>query len=115
MKTIFKILNYIPEENCIIIRFCKETSRKPIDEHSEVAVRLDDFDLHDSECFVDSVMRRMYHKIEKENLSEPILEENIGEKINGELNLKELEGRVIKCGYYTSKVIKPLRVRKIEL
>ena len=73
MKTIFKILNYILKR-IVLLLFCKETSRKPIDgEHSVVAVRLDDFDFDDSECFVDSVMRRMYHKIEKENLSEPIL------------------------------------------
>ena len=115
MRTIFKILNYIPEENCIIIRFCKETSRKSIDEHKEVAVRLDDFDLHDSECFVDSVMRRMYHKIEKENLSEPILETNQGEELSGPLDLKELEGRTIRCGYHHSKNVLPLKMKEITL
>ena len=115
MRTIFKILNYIPEENSVIIRFCKETSRKPIDEHKEVAIKLDDFDLHDSECFVDSVMRRMYSKIDKENLSESILETNQGEELSGPLDLKALEGRTIRCGYHHSKNVLPLKMKEIVL
>ena len=115
MRTIFKISKYVPEENVILIRFCKETSRKPIDEHSEVAVSLDDFDLHDAECFSDSVMRRMFHKIEKENNSEPILKSNVGESLEGVLDLKDLEGKVIRCKYHHSKNVLPLKMREIEL
>ena len=107
MKFIFKIEKYSPEENLIIVRTCDSRSKKSINKWKEVAVSLDDFDLHDSELFVDSLYRRLYQRLEKQDDKE--------EKIKGELNLKELEGRVIKCGYSTSKVIKPLRVRKIEL
>ena len=115
MKFIFKIEKYSPEENLIIVRTCDSRSKKSINEWKEVAVSLDDFDLHDSELFVDSLYRRLYQRLEKQDDKEEILQDNIGEKIKGELNLKELEGRVIKCGYSTSKFIKPLRVRKIEL
>ena len=58
MKSIFKISEYIPETNQIIIRFCRLHAPKNIDEYRPVSLDLNDdaLDLYDIETFTKTIM-----------------------------------------------------------
>tara|TARA_B100000424_G_scaffold243313_1_gene212816 strand:+ start:1188 stop:1532 length:345 start_codon:yes stop_codon:yes gene_type:complete len=114
MKAIFKITHYLKDENRIIVRVCYRGARKSIDDYPEVVIDLNKFETFDAELFSDSMYRNLTYKLERQEEKEPILESNIGEKIEGDLNIEDLVGKVINCGENYKKY-RPLRMRKIEL
>ena len=120
MKGIFKIEDYLPERNSIIVKFCKLHSLKSIDEYTSKIVNSDDLDMTDCETFVDSLMEKVgNYKIERQEEREPILEDNEPETVCGVLNIENFVGKVIE-GKSNPYRINPYRryfikMRKIDL
>ena len=102
MNIIFRIDEYLPETNQIVIQLCKETSRNSIFSHKKVAINCDTLNLYDCEKFSHSLSRKYgLNIIENENKNEPILDDNKNsEIIKGDLNLEKLVGKVIKYDFY---------------
>ena len=113
MKNIFKITEYLPDTQQIVVRYARKNTHKNIDEHIESAVDLKQLDLYDCETFSKSLMRRYgEHNIERvENETEGF---NKCEKISGKLDLQSIVGKVIEVDsdQYRREVIK---MRRIEL
>ena len=113
MKNIFKIIEYLPDTQQIVVRYARKNTHKNIDEYIESAVDLKQLDLYDCETFSKSLMRRYgEHNIERvENETEGF---NKCEKISGKLDVQSIVGKVIEVDsdQYRREVIK---MRRIEL
>ena len=115
MKAIFKIKEYFPDTEQILVSFAKLHSPQSIDNYDDGIVDLDTLDLYDNSTFIDSLLDKTGSSIiiEQEE-TDPIV--NQAEKINmdDEVNIPDLVGRVIECRSQIKK-FKRLKMRKIEL
>jgi len=102
MNIIFRIDEYLPETNQIVIQLCKETSRNSIFSHEKVAINCETLDLYDAESFSHTLSAKYGSGIiAEENRNEPILDDNKNsEIIKGDLNLEKLVGKVIKYDFH---------------
>ena len=115
MMIIFKITDYFPETNQIAVKFCNEKSSKPIDEYSALAVGLEDIDAFDVERFSEALVNKsVMRRLEKQDRKLNTLDDNKPEKIEGELNIHDLIGKVIGVNYPT-RIYKKIKMRRIEL
>ena len=115
MIIIFKITDYFPETNQIAVKFCNEKSSKPIDEYSALAVGLEDIDAFDVESFSEALVNKSgMRRLEKQDRKLNTLDDNKPEKIEGELNIHDLIGKVIGVNYPT-RIYKKIKMRRIEL
>lgn len=111
MKSIFKIDEYLPDTNQIIVRFSRLHAPQPIEFYSLMAIDCQHLDLYDCDSFVFSLMREYGDGYVKEyEKNEPIKNET--ETISGKLNLRDLVGKVIECDAdnYKRELIKMNRV-----
>ncbi len=122
MNIIFRIDEYLPETNQIVIQLCKETSRNSIFSHEKVAINCETLDLYDAESFSHTLSAKYGSSIiSEENRNEPILDDNKNsEIIKGDLNLEKLVGKVIKYDFYDSQKHEfksrfRLNARRVEL
>ena len=111
MKNIFKIIEYLPDTQQIVVRYARKNTNKNIDEYIESAVELKQLDLYNCETFSKRLMRRYgEHNIERvENETEGF---NKCEKISGKLDIQNLIGKVIEvdADEYRREIIKMKRV-----
>ena len=77
MKAIFKIEEYLQDRNSIVVKICRLHSHIPIDETSAKIVDCELLDLRDTDCFIDSLMKRSASRfIERQDEKQDILDEN---------------------------------------
>ena len=95
MRAIFKIEEYLPDTNQIVVRFARLHASQPIECYRAIAISCDKLDLYDCESFVSSLMKKSGNeKVKRLEESEPI--KNEAETISGKLDLQDLVGRVIE-------------------
>ena len=113
MKNIFKIIEYLPDTQQIVVRYARKNTHKNIDEYIESAVDMKQLDLYSCETFSKSLMRKYgEHVVDRiENETEGF---NKCEKISGKLDLQSLVGKVIEVDSdeYRREIIK---MRRVEL
>ena len=116
MKLVFRIDEYLPETQQIVVRMCKALSREPILSHNAGAIDLKNLDLYDCDTFVESLMRLYGDKAIKNDEENYDIELfcNKSEKIGGELNLAELVGKNIE-GDSESYRRAILKMREVKL
>ena len=115
MIIIYKITDYFPESNRIAVKFCREKSSKPIDDYNAVVINFEDIDIHDVESFSESLVNKSgLRRLDKQDRKITTLDENISEKLDGELNIRDLIGRVIGVEYPT-KIYSKIKMRRVEL
>ena len=115
MIIIFKITDYFPETDQIAVKFCREKSPKPIDDYNAIAINCKDIDAYDVESFSESLVDKSgLRRLDKQDKKIRTLEENIPEKLNGELKIRDLIGKVIGVDYPT-KIYSRIKMRRVEL
>ena len=115
MKAIFKIEKHLPDTKQIIVKFCKSTSHKSIDDYGGMVLNYDGLDFSESGLFIDGLMKRTgFLRIDKQEDEESILDSNKSESISGTVNLDDLVGKVID-GTVSERNIAPLKMRRVEL
>ena len=113
MKAIFKIIEYLPETEQIVVRFARLHAPELIEKYNKKAINLSHLDCYDSESFVKSLMRKVgNHMVKLQEEKEPIINE--AETISGELNLEDLVGKIIECKVDDSRRA-TLKMRRVEL
>ena len=113
MKAIFKIIEYLPETEQIVVRFARLHAPELIEKYNKKAINLSHLDCYDSEYFVKSLMRRCgNHMVKLQEEKEPIINES--ETISEELNLEDLVGKTIECKVDDSRRA-ILKMRRVEL
>ena len=117
MKAIFKIDEYLPETNQIVIRFAKLHSSQHIDNYEPTAVGLHDIDLYDNYTFIEDLMKKCGdRRVLLNEEQDPIVNQAETLSMSDKVDLREMVGKVIECR--TSNHFKPkslLRMRRIEL
>ena len=115
MKIIFKIIEYLPDTNQIVVKFARQNAPKPIDDYSPVAMGCDLVDTFDNNSFVESICKRGKLLVEQQEKEELVLNENICEEING-TRFEDYVGKVVGSEYkYKFKKTERLEMNKIEL
>ena len=113
MKSIFKIEEYLPDTNQIVVRFSRLHAPQPIESYETMAIDCNHLDLYDCDSFVSSLMMKYGDRYVKEyEEREPI--KNNSETISGKLDLQDLVGKVVKCDTTNYRRFR-LNVRKVEL
>ena len=115
MIIIFKITDYFPETNQIAVKFCREKSPTSIDDYNPIAINLKDLDAYDVESFSESLVDKSgLRRIDKQDNKLTTLDENTPEKLDGDLNIRDLIGKVIGVEYPT-KIYSKIKMRRVEL
>ena len=115
MIIIFKITDYFPETDQISVKFCREKSPIPIDDYNALAINCKDLDAFDVESFSESLVDKSgLRRLDKQDNKLTTLEENIPERLHGELNIRDLIGKVIGVDYPT-KIYSKIKMRRVEL
>ena len=117
MKAIFRIDEYLPETNQIVIRFAKLHSPQHIDNYAPSAVGLHDIDLFDNSTFIEGLMRKCGDsRVLQNEEQDPIINQAETLSMSDKVDLREMVGKVIECktsNHFKSKSL--LRMRRIEL
>ena len=113
MKNIFKIIEYLPDTQQIVVRYARKNTHKNIDEYVKKAVDLKELDLYDCETFSKSLMRK-YGESSIEKAENETVGYNKCEKIFGKLDIQNLIGKVVEVDSdeYRREIIK---MRRVEL
>ena len=113
MKAIFKIIEYLPETEQIVVRFARLHAPELIEKYNKKAINLSHLDCYDSESFVKSLMRRCgNHMVKQQEEKEPIVNE--AETISGKLSIENLVGKTIECKVDNDRKER-LKMRRVEL
>lgn len=93
MNLIFKIVEYLPETEQIVVKCCRQNAPKPIDNYDAVALDLMHVDFSNYENFKQSLIMNLLHIIGDQIENEPIPPEN---KILDEAEYENLSDYVDK-------------------
>lgn len=113
MKVIIKIDKYFPDTNSISARITKLNSDKPIDEIPPKMFDCSNLCMDDAESFIESLAIKLFHRIEKQESSTPILDENQPVDITGDLDFNKLIGKVLQTRITNG--VKTIKMRRVEL
>ena len=115
MKIIYKIKKFYPETNHISVSFCNLKDRQSIDNYKSRPVCIDELDMFDVESFSESLVDKSgLRRIDKQDKKLITLDENLPDKLDGELNIRDLIGKVIGVNYPT-KIYSKIKMRRVEL
>ena len=116
MKAIFRIDEYLPETNQIVIRFAKLHSPQHIDNYAPTAVGLHDIDLYDNYTFIEDLMKKCGNRRVKLNEEQdPVINQAETLIMSDKVDLREMVGKVIECKMTDNRSRKKLRMREIDL
>ena len=115
MKCIFKIKEYLPETNQMVVRFARLHSPQHIDNYRAIAIDTTRLDFYSYETFVDSLMITYgNNRVDKSDIKDPIVNDVEDIDINGEFDINKLVGKVFS-GKYVDKSMRILRMRRVHL
>ena len=117
MNIIFKIIEYLPETNQIIVKFSRQNSAKQIDDRYEIAMSLDSLDLTDNLSFSDSICEMGLAEIRSQDESDDILPSNIMNDISEEddIDINKMIGKVYGSSEQLLTHVRSVRLNKIKV
>jgi hypothetical protein len=93
MNIIFKIVEYLPDTEKVIVKYARKNSHRPIDDHPSVALSCAVIDTTDHPNIVESISQHGAHILETDENHEEVLESN---KFSQEIESTSLEDYVGK-------------------
>ena len=115
MIIIFKITDYFPETDQIAVKFCREKSPISIDDYNPIAINLKGLDAYDVKSFSESLVDKSgLRRIDKQEKKLTTLDDNTPEKLDGDLNVRDLSRKGIGVEYPT-KIYSKIKMRRVEL
>ena len=114
MKILIKIEEFKKDKNTIIGRFCNWKSQKPIDSYKKRMISCEGLDDSNIVNFVESLGEQASMKIYSDEKRLPSPPENNPIKLNENMCVDDLIGKVI-CIDYPPKFYKKICVRRVEL
>ena len=114
MKCIFKIEEYLPDTNQMVVRFARLHSPQHIDNYKAVAIDTTRLDFYSYETFVKSLMRYYGNsKVDVSEMKDPIVNDVEDINIDGEFEVRDLIGRSMMC--YRDSDRELIKMKRIEL
>jgi|TARA_B100000085_G_scaffold27316_1_gene22705 hypothetical protein len=115
MKIIFKIIEYLPETEQIVVRFCRQNAPKSIDDYSAVAIDCKFIDNSDRVNLIESLFQLGLGIIEKQENEELTLDNNLAAEMFFEKNYENFVGKVIALDTKELKKIKSKRMNRVDI
>lgn len=114
MNLIFKIVDYLPETDQIIVKFCRQNAPKPIDDYPAGAIDGYQIDYSDYNQFVASIMRVGVDVILRQEAEELTLPQNVSSEIIETTDIEQQLNRVISLNS-RELIATTYRMNKIKL
>ena len=114
MNIIFKIVEYLPDTEQVIVKYARKNSHKSIDDHPSVTLSCDVIDTTDHPNIVESISQYGVNILETDEKYEEVLESN---KTSSEIESSSLEDYVGKVyGTDTKGLwVKSKRLKRIDI
>lgn len=114
MNIIFKIVEYLPDTEQVIVKYARKNSHKSIDDHPSVTLSCDVIDTTDHPNIVESISQYGVNILETDEKHEEVLESN---KTSSEIESSSLEDYVGKVyGAETKDLsVKSKRLKRIDI
>lgn len=115
MKIIFKIIEYLPETEQVLVSFCRQNAPKSIDDYSPVVIDCKYIDNTDRVNLIESLFQLGLSIINEQESEEITLESNIaGEMFFGK-SYDDFVGKVVAIDTRELRSIKSKRMRRIDI
>lgn len=115
MKIIFKIIEYLPESNQIIVKFCRQNAPKPIDDYIPVAINCENIDTSDRVNLIESLFQLGMGIIKEQEKNEPILSENIASEMFIGYSFVDFLNKIVVSDVDELKPVKSKRLKRIDI
>jgi len=115
MKIIFKIIEYLPETEQVVVKFCRQNAPKSIDDYSAVAIDCKFIDNSDRVNLIESLFQLGLPTIENQENDEPTLDSNLAAEMFFEKNYENFVGKVIALDTRELQRVKSKRMKKINI
>jgi len=115
MKIIFKIIEYLPETEQVVVKFCRQNAPKSIDDYSAVAIDCKFIDNSDRVNLIESLFQLGLGTIEKQENEELTLDNNLAAEVFFEKNYENFVGKVIALDTKELKKIKSKRMNRVNI
>tara|TARA_X000000368_G_C22925424_1_gene665068 strand:- start:443 stop:790 length:348 start_codon:yes stop_codon:yes gene_type:complete len=114
MNIIFKIVEYLPDTEQVIVKYARKNSHKSIDDHPSVTLSCDVIDTTDHPNIVESISQYGVNILEIDEKYEEVLESN---KTSSEIESSSLEDYVGKVYGTDTKGLwaKSKRLKRIDI
>tara|TARA_B100001996_G_scaffold96938_1_gene72590 strand:+ start:193 stop:540 length:348 start_codon:yes stop_codon:yes gene_type:complete len=115
MKCIFKIEEYLPDTNQIVVRFARLHSPQHIDNYKAVAIDATVLDFYDYNSFIESLMMNYGDsRSSTSEIKDPIVNDIEEVNIDTKFDVRDLIGKVIESesDNYRRSILK---MRKVDL
>lgn len=115
MKVVFKILEYLPETDQIVVNFCRQNAPKPVDEHKPLVIDCKHIDMTDKVNLIESLTQLLTPHIYRRESEEPTLPENDGGEMFFPETVEDYIGRVVCIDLNDLVRIKSKRMRRVDI
>ena len=114
MKIIFKIIEYLPETEQIVVKFARQNSVKSIDDYSPTAIDCSKIDTTDSKNLIESLCNLGKDVVAQQDQEDIIIEQNRCDSIEGN-SFNDYIGKV--CGTDSSLLgkVRSKRLQRIDI
>ena len=99
INIIFKIISNNPEKKQLIVKFCRQNSPKPIDDHQKMAISYDNLDFSDVYNFEESLRSILCDHVISDFEEEPVLEENKSTEERKSMCVDDLLDKVVSIPF----------------
>tara|TARA_Y100001938_G_scaffold149581_2_gene236892 strand:- start:323 stop:676 length:354 start_codon:yes stop_codon:yes gene_type:complete len=117
MKIIFKIIEYLPRTNQIVVKFSRQNSAKSIDCQGKCAMSTESFDFTDNVSLVESICAMGLGRIRRQDKKDEILTDNMMNDIieGDDVDISKLVGNVYGTDEKYVKHPNSVRLKKIKV
>lgn len=101
LNLIFKVISNNKEKEQLVVKFCRQNSRDPIDSYEAYALDYLHLDFNTPEKLAASIITCLTHHIEEQVRNEPTPEENTNVEKVDSTDLDDYIGKIIAVDYDT--------------
>lgn len=115
MKIIFKIVEYLPDTEQVVVSFCRQNAPKSINDYSPVVIDCKFIDNTDRVNLIESLFQLGLSTIEQQENEEVTLDDNLAAEMFFEKNYEDFVGKVIAIDSKNLRKVKSKRMTKVDL
>lgn len=115
MKIIFKIHEYLPETEQIIVTFCRQNAPKSINDYGPVAIDCDKIDTTDRVNLIESLFNIGMVQIEDLESREEVHPDNVASEMFFGSSFDDFIGKVVALDTRELQSVKSKRMKRIDI
>ena len=115
MKIIFKIIEYLPETEQVVVSFCRQNAPKSIDDYCPVVIDCKYIDNTDRVNLIESLFQLGMPIIKQQESEEVTPESNVASEMFFGKSYDDFIGKVVAIDTNELQSIKSKRMRRIDI